>query len=588
MMLSGTLGTALASGSLAFLTIGLSMSSRSLGTLAQTTTAPQTSTSYSSQNGQTSGSSFKISTVPFRACVKSLLCYCDLSNLCDLGCCCDPECEQTVTNAFSTDCPCDLPNEYAVPYCSQNDILISNQTHLIKRPIGDLFCIVDEHVYKKDTYTEGKTLAEEEFNRRLKHLEALGEYVAGSDEDHVLSFSRDGGIRQGNRMKVRLRSGQVTNFVIPSAIGGDTCDTLSLVRYLRPRRTRCLISFSCDSRFTQMSYFTDPAFLVTEALSSTVIPLAYICLFNKECAPHSTQDLTVCSYFSRVEYRIVHNGTLGVQDVYIFVYRNEQLPAHGTVVPLQIDVYFETKQDAAVRLNGGPTLRSGNPGYIPGKPILTKNGDSSTRPMSAPFRDCTDIEGGAVLFGENLNTVCLFSTCEEVRDNLPTMLAGDGYVGAYGSSDPRINDDWVVIDEDPLTPGGAQNNSCSFRINVLIAYQRTQFRISPQNRVVYVRAQYSALEDLRALVEINVDFVDMSDDSQVKYAGPPVIDVKLPEDFFYPLTFGASSARSTSIFGRPFWLGRKADTTTLPLLPSILYFFILTLLVLITSRSIIT
>lgn len=77
--------------------------------------------------------------------------------------------------------------------------------------------------------------------------------------------------------------------VIPSAIGGDTCDTLSLVRYLRPRRTRCLISFSCDSRFTQMSYFTDPAFLVTEALSSTVIPLAYICLFNKECAPHSTQ-----------------------------------------------------------------------------------------------------------------------------------------------------------------------------------------------------------------------------------------------------------------------------------------------------------
>lgn len=54
-----------------------------------------------------------------------------------------------------SDCPCDLPNEYAVPYCSQNDILISNQTHLIKRPIGDLFCIVDEHVYKKDTYTEG-------------------------------------------------------------------------------------------------------------------------------------------------------------------------------------------------------------------------------------------------------------------------------------------------------------------------------------------------------------------------------------------------------------------------------------------------
>ena len=37
---------------------------------------------------------------PVRNCVKSLLCYCDLSDLCDVGCCCDPHCEQTVIDAF--------------------------------------------------------------------------------------------------------------------------------------------------------------------------------------------------------------------------------------------------------------------------------------------------------------------------------------------------------------------------------------------------------------------------------------------------------------------------------------------------------
>lgn len=110
----------------------------------------------------------------------------------------------------------------------------------------------------------------------------------------------------------------------------------------------------------------------------------------------------------------MHNGTIGLHDVYIFLYREDSLPAPESLVPLQVDVLFETKQDATVRLNGGPTRRSGNPGYIQGKPVLIKNGDSSTRPMSAPYLDCTDLEGGAVLFGENVQTACTFATCEEV------------------------------------------------------------------------------------------------------------------------------------------------------------------------------
>lgn len=158
----------------------------------------------------------------------------------------------------------------------------------------------------------------------------------------------------------------------------------------------------------------------------------YQCTVYKHCSFTSAtlfltflQDLVVCSYFSRIEYRIVHNGTLGLQDVYVFVSREEELPPTGAIIPIQVDVYFETRQDVSVRLNGGPILRSGNPGYIAGKPILTKNGDSSTRPMSAPFRDCTDIEGGAVLFGENLHTMCEFATCEEVV-NPPTTRIFDG------------------------------------------------------------------------------------------------------------------------------------------------------------------
>lgn len=96
------------------------------------------------------------------------------------------------------------------------------------------------------------------------------------------------------------------------------------------------------------------------------------------------------------------------------------------------------------------------------------------------------------------------------------MLAADGYVAAYGSSDPHVNDEWVFIDENPSLGLGVQNDSCSFRIEVIIAYQRTQFRINPQNRIVYVRVQYTTLDDPRPFIETLVDFVDMSDDSHVK------------------------------------------------------------------------
>lgn len=289
-----------------------------------------------------------------------------------------------------------------------------------------------------------------------------------------------------------------------------------------------------------MAHFTDVGFVSRE--SKIIEPLADICLPNKDCAPHSSEDLVACSFITRVEYRIVHNGTLGVQDVYVFVYREDSLPPENGLVPLQINVLFETKQDAAVRLGGGPTRRSGNPGYLFGKPVLAKNGDSSTRPVSAPFRDCGDVEGGIVVFGENVQTACLYSSCDELREFLPTMLTGDspGYIGAYGSSDTRLVDDWVAVDENVVN----LNESCAYRVEVIFAYMRTQFTINPQNRIVYARVRYSATSSSQPLVELSVDFVDMSSRPEIKYAGPPIIDVKLPEDFFYPLHLEDSGASS--------------------------------------------
>ncbi|XP_018494470.2 tectonic-3 [Galendromus occidentalis] len=474
-----------------------------------------------------------------RTCVKSVWCYCDLSNLCELGCCCDPDCERTVTDAFENECPCEVPNEYDVPYCSNSDILISNQTHLIKRSIGGLICLVDDHVYKKDSYTEGKPLTADKFAEKLKYLEAVGEFHnLHADYDHSADSAHERGLREGDPLKIKLATGATRNFGIPIAMGGDKCDAIATIQFLKPRSSRCMTQFSCENPFSRMEHFTGVGFVTRN--SKFVEPLAEICFPNKDCAVHSTPDLTECSYIHKVEYRIVHNGTLGVQDVYIFVHRKESPPPGGTWVPIQIDVIFETKQDATVRLNGGPIERSGNPGYIFGKPVLAKNGDSSTRPVSAPFKDCTDSEGRIVLFGENVETACLYPSCGELAELLPAMLTGDssGFIGAYGSSDARMVEDWVPVEENAIN----FNESCAYRVEVIFAYMRTQFTINPQNRIVYARVRYTPLRHPLPLVEMTVDFVDVSSTPEVKYAGPPIIDIKLPEDFFYPLHLGTSSS----------------------------------------------
>src|SRR5207253_333781 len=139
---------------------------------------------------------------------------------------------------------------------------------------------------------------------------------------------------------------------------------------------------------------------------------------------------------SRVEYRVVHNGTRGIKDVYIYVHREDQLPPIGSKVRIEIEVTFNTKQDHGIRVRDDLVLRSGNPGYLEGKPVLLKNGDN-VRSLKAPFGDCSkfDAPENDVNFNENLQTACVYSSCREARENLFTLLTGDpsSYLGAVGS-----------------------------------------------------------------------------------------------------------------------------------------------------------
>jgi len=134
---------------------------------------------------------------------------------------------------------------------------------------------------------------------------------------------------------------------------------------------------------------------------------------------------------------------------------------------------------AAISLTAGagnltPRLRSGNPGYRTGTPVLAGNSIASTLTAVnasylglqvmgiSPTGACDDVIGATVAFGTDLQTGCTLSLD---RSDLQTMCGGGGvymsgsshvpiffpsppgYVGVLGNADPLDKTQWMVLDK---------------------------------------------------------------------------------------------------------------------------------------------
>jgi tectonic-1/3 len=329
-------------------------------------------------------------------------------------------------------------------------------------------------------------------------------------------------------------------------------------------------------------------------------------------------DLGNCeNVVKEVRYMIYHNGTKEITKVYVYMWLTN------------ITLYTELSQKFIVTFHwtrrGKTFHRSGNPGYIVGKPVMT--GKKVTQSLgiegevnkeaievdehveewlsiAAAKKDgrC-DLEGNSgnyfrqpVTFGEDRWSSCKAffspsnftspSTCAAIYKAVIRLLVGtvmenvtsakelNLYVATFGDSKPEETGDWVqvILETVPVfvTSSSSQSDDwtlvcqgivTSVHIDIMFAsvgslalpqakILGTVFRFGSPHDVIFICSSQHCTRDSKEQhfdVVSSVSFIDVTKPAITQFAEPPVYEVKLPHDFFYPFFSNAAFLRPSNI-----------------------------------------
>ncbi|XP_023367371.1 tectonic-3 isoform X1 [Otolemur garnettii] len=205
-------------------------------------------------------------------------------------------------------------------------------------------------------------------------------------------------------------------------------------------------------------------------------------------------------------------------------------------------------------------LRSGNPGYIVGKPLLALTGDinySMTLLQSQGNGICS-VKRHEIQFGVNAMSGCKlrpkFPNCSHIQQEIYQTLHGrqkPEHVAIFGNADPAQKGEWTRILHRSCGVSAMNCTSCCFipvslEIQVLWAFIGLQS--NPQAHVSRARFLYqcqSIETESQAVTQVSlttlVKFVDITQKPEPP-RGQPRTDWKLPFDFFFPFKVAFSRA----------------------------------------------
>ncbi|XP_012509963.1 PREDICTED: tectonic-3 isoform X2 [Propithecus coquereli] len=203
------------------------------------------------------------------------------------------------------------------------------------------------------------------------------------------------------------------------------------------------------------------------------------------------------------------------------------------------------QQSTAASLTGP---RSGNPGYIVGKPLLALTGDisySMTLLQSQGNGTCS-VKRHEVQFGMNAMSGCKLrvktANCSHLQQEIYQTLHGrlrPEHIAIFGNAYPAQKGGWTKILHRSCSVSAKNCTSCCFipvslEIQVLWAFIGLQS--NPQAHVSAARFLYQcqSVEDSQEVpLTTLVNFVDITRKPEPP-RGQPRMDWKLPFDFFFP------------------------------------------------------
>ncbi|XP_006157374.1 tectonic-3 isoform X2 [Tupaia chinensis] len=485
------------------------------------------------------------------------ICVCDLTpGACDINCCCDRDCGLLHPRTVFSFC---LPGSVRSSswVCVDSSLIFRSNSPFPSRVFTDSdgvpqFCVrVNDS--KLNHFQKLQTVNATNFQALAAEFE--GEpFTSVSRAQSLLPF-----YRAGDPILTYFPEWSVTSLLRqPMGVGaGGFCAETNPAGFLESKSTSCTRFFknlasSCtsDPALSAASYSNFTVLKVPEGMTDLQdtkfqVPVTLV----SQAGPPLLAGNTCQNVVSQVIYEIETNGTFGIQKV--------SVSFGQTNLTIEPDASFQQRFTVRFRAFGQSTAasltgpRSGNPGYIFGKPLLALSGDRShsmTLLQSLGNGICSP-ERREVLFGVNAVSGCKLrlkkANCSHLQQEIYQHLHGrprPEHVAIFGNAAPAQKGGWTRILSRSCSVSAVNCTSCcvipvALEVQVLWAYIGLQS--NPQAHVSGARFLYQCqpLQDSQQEPEISlttlVNFVDITQKPEPP-RGQPRMDWKLPFDFFFP------------------------------------------------------
>ncbi|KFO34686.1 tectonic-3 [Fukomys damarensis] len=485
------------------------------------------------------------------------ICVCDLTlGVCDLNCCCDRDCYLLHPRTVFSFC---LPGSVRSSswMCVDNSLMFRSNSPFPSRVFMNSngirqFCV---HVN----------------NSKLNYFQKLEKVSATNFQTLAAEFGGDLFIstlqsqspppfyKAGDPILTYFPKWSVISLLRhPAVVGaGGVCAERNPAGFLESKSTTCTHIFrnlarSCtlDPVLDAASYYNFTVFKVPRGVTDLQnmkfqVPVTLASQAN----PPLLARNACLNVVSQVTYDIETNGTFGIQKVAV---RFKQINLTvEPVVSLQQDFIIRFRAFQQSTAASVTMLRSGNPGYIVGKPLLVLTGDisHSMTLLQSEGNGICSVKRHEVQFGMNAISGCKFrlkeEVCSQLRNEIYQILHGSPrpeHVAIFGNANPAWKGEWTSIINRSCSTSALNCTSCCFvpvslEIQVLWAYIGLQS--NPQAHVSGARflyhCQHIQVSQKGADVSLTtlINFVDITRKPEPPRSQPR-IDWKLPFDFFFP------------------------------------------------------
>nr|XP_004669926.2 tectonic-3 isoform X2 [Jaculus jaculus] len=485
------------------------------------------------------------------------ICVCDLTpGACDLNCCCDKDCNLLYPMTVFSFC---LPGSVRSPswVCVDNSLIFRSNSPFPSRVFMSSngirqFCV---HVNNSKLSYSQKVQTVNATNFQTLAAEFGGESFTSTLQTHP---SPPPFYRAGDPILAYYPKWSVVSLLKqPAGVGaGGLCAENNPAGFLESRHTTCSRFFrnlasSCtlDPALDAASYYNFTVLKVPRALTDLQnIKFQIPVTIASEASPPLLSGNTCYNIVSKVIYEIQTNGTFGIQKVSVSFEQTNLTVEPGVSLQQDFIIHFRALQKSTAASTGP---RSGNPGYIIGKPLLVLSGDlrHSMSLLQSQGDGICSVRRHEIQFGVNALSGCKLrlkeKNCSSLQEMIYQTLHGSPlpeHVAIFGNADPAQKGGWTRILTRNCHISAVDCTSCCFipvSLEIQVLWAHIGLQSNPQAHVSGARFVYQCktIQDHQKETEVSlttlVNFVDITQKPEPPRSQPRT-DWKLPFDLFLP------------------------------------------------------